>query len=128
MLAVDDVLTHRTRVNIEVPPPGGLFDPTTIPIAPLLDDGVLFAICKQPNLPVQPRGENDMDNVISALHSQYRSDDPTKDRVPYLAHRLDADTSGVLLLLWVCACTCTAIFGSCSVHPASIARWLVGLR
>lgn len=98
---LDDELALQTQVIVETPAPAGLADPSQIPIEPLVDDGVLFAICKQPNLPVQPRGENDLDNVISALHSRYRTDDPATDRVPHLAHRIDADTSGVLLLLWV---------------------------
>jgi 23S rRNA-/tRNA-specific pseudouridylate synthase len=96
----EDVLTHRSTVAIEVPPPVGLPDPLAIPIESLFDDGVLFAVSKRPGIPVQPRGGDDLVNVLSALHARHRTDDPATDRVPHLAHRLDVDTSGVLLLLW----------------------------
>lgn len=50
---------------------------------------------------MQPRsGALDLENVLAALHARFRTDDPATDRVPHLAHRLDMDTSGVLLTLW----------------------------
>jgi 23S rRNA-/tRNA-specific pseudouridylate synthase len=34
------------------------------------------------------------------VQARYRDVDATIDRVPHLAHRLDQDTSGLLLVLW----------------------------
>eukprot|EP00041_Stephanoeca_diplocostata_P017907 m.369640 g.369640 ORF g.369640 m.369640 type:complete len:455 (-) comp20853_c0_seq9:1310-2674(-) len=94
-----ELLTNDV-VHIHIPVPDGLADPHAIPLQILHDDGVLLGINKHAGCAVQPKTENDMDNILSALHARYRTDDPSTDRVPHLAHRLDMDTSGVLLALW----------------------------
>ena len=65
----------------------------------LHEDDVLIAIDKPPNIPVHPSGKLLHYTVITALHRAYRDfDDPTNDIVPKLCHRLDLETSGVLLV------------------------------
>ncbi|MGQ0552689.1 MAG: RluA family pseudouridine synthase [Planctomycetota bacterium] len=65
----------------------------------LYEDEVLIALDKPPNLPVHPAGRLIHHTVITALHREYRNfDDPTLDVVPKLCHRLDLETSGVLLV------------------------------
>lgn len=65
----------------------------------LHEDDVLIAIDKPPNIPVHPSGRLLHFTVITALHRAYRNfDDPTLDVVPKLCHRLDLETSGVLLV------------------------------
>eukprot|EP00040_Diaphanoeca_grandis_P021906 m.117153 g.117153 ORF g.117153 m.117153 type:complete len:533 (+) comp28559_c0_seq1:146-1744(+) len=102
----DEKLSQLQKIYMTIPAPPlteSKIDtafPEKIPITVLMDDGVLFAINKQANLAVQPRFENHMKNVLAALHARYRHEDPELDKVPHLAHRLDMDTSGVLLLLW----------------------------
>lgn len=76
----------------EGPPP----DPD-LPI--LFEDRWLLAVDKPPNVPVHPAGRNLYRTVITTLHRRYRRpDDPTRDIHPKLCHRLDLETSGVLLV------------------------------
>lgn len=65
----------------------------------LYEDDQLIAIDKPPNIPVHPSGRLLHFTVITALHRAYRDfDDPTRDVIPKLCHRLDLETSGVLLV------------------------------
>lgn len=65
----------------------------------LYEDDVLIAIDKPPDIPVHPSGRLLHHTVITALHREYRDfDDPDKDVIPKLCHRLDLETSGVLLV------------------------------
>ncbi|HZL98768.1 MAG TPA: RluA family pseudouridine synthase [Planctomycetota bacterium] len=65
----------------------------------LYEDERLIAIDKPPDIPVHPAGRLLHYTVITALHRQYRDfSDPTRDVVPKLCHRLDLETSGVLLV------------------------------
>lgn len=93
-------LQSQQTLTVTIPAPLEYFDAGTIPLDALVDDGVVLAINKQPGVPVQPRGDTDFHNILSALHARYRSADPALDKVPHLAHRLDVDTSGMLLILF----------------------------
>ncbi len=65
----------------------------------LYEDEHLIAIDKPPNIPVHPSGRLLHHTVITELHKQYRDfEDPTRDIVPKLCHRLDLETGGVLLV------------------------------
>jgi 23S rRNA pseudouridine1911/1915/1917 synthase len=65
----------------------------------LFEDEHLLAIDKPPDLPVHPSGRLLHHTVITALHRQYRDfEDPALDVIPRLCHRLDLETSGVLLV------------------------------
>jgi 23S rRNA pseudouridine1911/1915/1917 synthase len=65
----------------------------------LFEDEHLIAIDKPPDVPVHPSGRLLHLTVITALHREYRDfDDPRRDVVPKLCHRLDLETSGVLLV------------------------------
>lgn len=65
----------------------------------LHEDDHLIAIDKPPNIPVHPSGRLLHHTVITELHRAYRNfDDPELDVVPKLCHRLDLETSGVLLV------------------------------
>jgi 23S rRNA pseudouridine1911/1915/1917 synthase len=65
----------------------------------LFEDEHIVAIDKPPNLPVHPAGRLLHHTVITALHRQYRNfEDPERDVIPKLCHRLDLETSGVLLV------------------------------
>ncbi|MHC5212540.1 MAG: RluA family pseudouridine synthase [Planctomycetota bacterium] len=65
----------------------------------LHEDEALIAIDKPPHIPVHPSGRLLHHTVITALHREYRDfDDPTRDVRPKLCHRLDIETSGVLLV------------------------------
>lgn len=65
----------------------------------LFEDAHLIGIDKPAGVPVHPSGRLLHLTVITALHRAYRDfDDPTKDVVPKLCHRLDLETSGVLVV------------------------------
>lgn len=65
----------------------------------LYEDADLLAVNKPPNVPVHPAGRNLYRTVITTLHRIYRRpDDPERDIVPKLCHRIDLETSGVLLV------------------------------
>jgi 23S rRNA pseudouridine1911/1915/1917 synthase len=65
----------------------------------LHEDEHLIAIDKPPNIPVHPSGRLLHFTVITALHRAYRDfDDPANDVIPKLCHRIDLETSGVLLV------------------------------
>jgi len=65
----------------------------------LYEDEHLIAIDKPPNMPVHPSGRLLHHTVITELHREYRDfEDSERDVVPKLCHRLDLETSGVLLV------------------------------
>jgi 23S rRNA pseudouridine1911/1915/1917 synthase len=65
----------------------------------LYEDEALIAIDKPPDIPVHPSGRLLHHTVITALHREYRDfEDETRDVKPKLCHRLDLETSGVLLV------------------------------
>ncbi|MBN2490734.1 MAG: RluA family pseudouridine synthase [Planctomycetes bacterium] len=70
-----------------------------IPLAVIYEDDHLVAIDKQAGVVVHPVGRYLFNTLLNALHLRYRRpDDPAHDIVPKLCHRLDRDTSGVLLV------------------------------
>jgi 23S rRNA pseudouridine1911/1915/1917 synthase len=65
----------------------------------LFEDEHLIVIDKPAGVPVHPSGRLLHFTVITALHRAYRNfDDASKDVVPKLCHRLDLETSGVLVV------------------------------
>lgn len=65
----------------------------------LYEDEHLLAVDKPSGLAAHPVGRTRHGTLINKLHARYRSDDPKQDIVPRLAHRLDRDTSGVVLVV-----------------------------
>ncbi len=65
----------------------------------LHEDEDLLAVDKPSGMAVHPVGRTRHGTLINKLHARYRSDDPKSDVVPRLAHRLDRDTSGVVLVV-----------------------------
>lgn len=69
----------------------------TLPV--LYEDRWLLAIDKPAGIPVHPSGRLLHRTVITELHRVYRNfEDPERDVIPKLCHRLDLETSGVLLV------------------------------
>ncbi len=65
----------------------------------LFEDRWLLAVDKPPNVAVHPAGRNMYRTVITALKLHYlRTGDKDRDITPKLCHRLDLETSGVLLI------------------------------
>lgn len=90
------------EIIIPLPPPPPEADPDRlmeIPLHILHEDDSLIALNKQPGIVVHPVGRKRFNTLINALHMRYRRlDDPEKDVVPRLAHRLDRETSGVMVV------------------------------
>ncbi len=92
-------LRNGDHVVIAIPVDADAPDPGRIPIDVLADDGVLLAVNKRPGIVVHPVSGHTLENVLSALHARYRdTSDPARDRVPHICHRIDKETSGVLLV------------------------------
>ncbi|MFG0317780.1 MAG: RluA family pseudouridine synthase [Planctomycetota bacterium JB042] len=90
------VTLPKPKRDIDFGPEGPPPDPD-LPI--LFEDRWLVAVDKPPNVPVHPAGRNLYRTVITTLHRRYRRpDDPERDVHPKLCHRLDLETSGVLLV------------------------------
>ncbi len=65
----------------------------------LHEDPYLVAIDKPPGLAVHPSGRRLSGTLINMLHGMYRNlEDPTRDIIPKLCHRLDRETSGIILV------------------------------
>ena len=65
----------------------------------VFEDQDLVVVNKPPDIPVHPGGRLLEDTVITRLHARYRVyGDPERDIVPKLCHRLDLETSGILLV------------------------------
>ncbi len=74
-------------------------DPERIPLKVLYEDRWLIAIDKPPGVPVHPSGRLLHQTIITEMHHRFRVyDDPELDVEPKLCHRLDLETSGVLLI------------------------------
>jgi len=93
----------KTAEMVRVPLPPAPADArermAEIPLEILYEDDLLIVLNKQPNVVVHPAGKHHYDTIINALHLRYRNlEDHRKDVVPKLAHRIDKDTSGVLVV------------------------------
>lgn len=87
------------KVVLDLDPQDDVPDPSTIPIEVLHEDAKLLVLNKRPGIIVHPVGRHQLTSLLSALHARYRNhEDPSKDRVPHLCHRIDKDTSGVFLV------------------------------
>ncbi len=96
---VAQTVRERDVVRVVLERTGVAFDPGSIPLDVLYEDDVLVAIDKPAGFVVHPVGVHQMDTIINALHRRYRCpEDPARDVVPKLAHRLDQYTSGLLLV------------------------------
>ncbi|MBU0754406.1 MAG: RluA family pseudouridine synthase [Planctomycetes bacterium] len=74
-------------------------DPPLKHLDVLFEDESILVINKPAGIPVHPVGMNLHRTVLTALHHRYRNPESTEQVVsPCLVHRLDLETSGVLLL------------------------------
>jgi 23S rRNA pseudouridine1911/1915/1917 synthase len=75
------------------------FDPDSVVFETLYEDPFLLAVNKPPHLVVHPVSTHLNDNLLTVLAHRYRNaEGPLGPVVPRLAHRIDANTSGVLLV------------------------------
>jgi 23S rRNA pseudouridine1911/1915/1917 synthase len=94
---------YKVKVGEEIrlplpPPPEDANRIQEIPLEILYEDEILIVLNKAPNIVVHPAGRHKYDTLINALHLRYRNlEDAKSDIIPRLAHRIDRETSGVLV-------------------------------
>lgn len=87
------VLTPVPRI----PPPKNLKE-LEAGLKVLFEDSWIVGVSKPAGMTSHPAGRFLYGTLISFLASWYRSEDPAKDVVPHLCHRLDRETSGVVVV------------------------------
>lgn len=84
-------------VVVDVPP-----QPASQPLVPtgevpfVYQDQWMLAVDKPAGMAVHPAGRRLGGTLIHYLHDRFRSEDPDRDVVPRLLHRIDRETSGVV--------------------------------
>ena len=86
------------EVKIAVEDNGSWVDPLTIDIDVIYEDDDLLVVNKAPWQIVHPTGETQGGTVLNALHARHNKLGGAKEDLPKVMHRLDMETSGVLLL------------------------------
>jgi len=84
------------RVRVPQPPEPVELVPTDIDVPILYQDRWMIAVDKPAGMAVHPAGRRLGGTLIHWLHGCFRSDDPARDVVPRLLHRIDRETSGVV--------------------------------
>jgi len=88
---------ETVEVEPKAPPPDSIRH-DEIPLRFLYEDEHIVVVDKQAGLLVHPVSHQLYNTLVNALHYHYRARLGRLDVVPKLAHRLDRNTSGVLLV------------------------------
>ncbi len=93
-------LRDGARVVIVIPPDARLPVPDNVSteLAILFEDEDAIAVDKPPHLPVHPSGRHHSDTLIQRVHARYRDSHLEQGIAPRLCHRLDRETSGIVLI------------------------------
>jgi RluA family pseudouridine synthase len=93
-------LHHGSRVLIVIPEHLRLAATveTSEELVVLYEDESVIAVDKPPMLAVHPSGRHLTDTLIQRVHAAYRSEELHRDARPRLCHRLDRETSGIVLV------------------------------
>lgn len=93
-------LRHGSRVLIEIPEHLRLAATArpTEELVVLYEDESVIAVDKPPMLVVHPSGRHLTDTLIQRVHAVYESERLHRDMRPRLCHRLDRETSGIVLI------------------------------
>lgn len=93
-------LRHGSRVVVVIPeehriaPPSGPLGPLHV----LYEDDDVLAVDKPPLVTVHPSGRHVNDTLIQRVHAYYKEELAAGRLAPRLGHRLDRETSGVVLI------------------------------
>lgn len=105
MLVNGRTVKSRTKVfggdviTVLVENPGAdAVDPDGIPIVVIHEEPTFVVLDKPPGVVMHPVGKHVYDTLMNVLHARYKRDFPGSDVTPMVVHRLDRDTSGVLLI------------------------------
>ena len=89
---------HRDEVVVQLPQdPSAPKLETHDDLVFLYEDEHLVAIDKPSGMAAHPVGRTRHGTLVNKLHARYRKPDTPEDRVPRLGHRLDRDTSGIVV-------------------------------
>ena len=93
-------LLHGSRVVIRIPDEYRtlLLGETLDELSVLYEDGDALALDKPPLVAVHPSGRHMSDTLIQRVHLRYKDDIEAGRLLPRLCHRLDRETSGVVLV------------------------------
>lgn len=93
-------LRHGSRVVIRIPDELVVHVPdlASDELAVLYEDDDLLAVDKPPFVSVHPSGRHMTDSLIHRVHVRYRSQIAERGWAPKLCHRLDRETSGIVLV------------------------------
>ncbi len=93
-------LRHGERVTVIIPEEHRIEPIADVPgaLVVLYEDETALAVDKPPGLSVHPGGRHLSDSLIQRVHARYRSGGAGEAVPIRLCHRLDRETSGVLLL------------------------------
>lgn len=88
------------QVRVMVDGPATLEVPVEeIPLRVLFEDQWIVVLDKAPGTVVHPVGQHVMDTIVNALHVRHHAGEGVRGpEPPMIVHRLDRDTSGVLVL------------------------------
>jgi 23S rRNA pseudouridine1911/1915/1917 synthase len=88
------------RVSIDPVAPHATLRPATeIPLEILYQDAAMVVVNKPPGLVVHPAPGHESDTLVNALLARYPElQDPTGELRPGIVHRLDKDTSGLIVI------------------------------
>jgi 23S rRNA pseudouridine1911/1915/1917 synthase len=94
-------LAHGSVVIVTVPadqPVRSIEPPSSTEIVVLYEDADALVVDKPALIPVHPSGRYLSDTLIQRVHAHFHYDRLHRDARPRLCHRLDRETSGVLLI------------------------------
>lgn len=93
-------LLHGTRVRVVIPPDLRLPAPEgpASPVQVLHEDDDLLVVDKPALVPVHPSGRHVNDTLIQRIHARDATWIEERGEAPRLAHRLDRETSGLVLV------------------------------
>lgn len=93
-------LRDGARVVIVIPPEARLPVPEDVSteLSILWEDEDALAVDKPPHLPVHPSGRHHGDTLIQRVHARYKDSHLDRGVAPRLCHRLDRETSGIVLV------------------------------
>jgi len=93
-------LRHGSRVVVMIPEELRIVpvDAASDPIEILFEDEDLVVVDKPPDLAVHPSGRHLSNTLIQRVHHHYREEIEAGGIVPRLCHRLDRETSGIVLI------------------------------
>jgi len=88
------VVTVRIPESLQAEP----LAETSAALEVLWEDEWLMAVDKPPDVPVHPSGRHLTDTLIQRVHAAYQDEQSGPEAILKLCHRLDKETSGVILV------------------------------